>query len=138
IFDPGEDELGRDLEPAGDTTLKAFQVNSAGNTGTITHSYLQSYHDGVVPTFPANPAQDAAPFHGFDLLQIDYTDFDPGEVMTFSIDNDPNSIRQTGAPGPNEAGSISGLELGGTTVTVEFDDGSMVIGQIFRVPGSTG
>ena len=105
---------------AGDITAKQFQVNSAGGTGTITHSYLDSFHNGIDNN------------DGYDKLQVSFTDFDPGETMTFSIDNDPTSIKGTTPPGPNEAGSVSGLELSGAEITAEFDDGSLLVGHMFH------
>lgn len=112
VFDP--DKL------AGDIVAKPFQVDSAGGTGTITPNHLNSFHNGVDDD------------EGFDRLEVSYTDFDPGETMTFSIDNDPTSIKGTTSPGPNEAGSVSGLELSGTRVVVEFDDGTVLTAYAHR------
>ena len=108
---------------AGDTVAKPFTPNS-GSVGTVTHSFDSSFHNGV-------DAND-----GYDRLRIDFTDFDPGQTFTFSIDVDPTSIKGVAAPGPGEAGSVSGLELAGARVTIEFDDGSILVGEVHRVPGS--
>ena len=43
----------------------------------------------------------------------------------FSVDVDPTNIQGAADPGPNHSGSISGLEMIGGLVTVEFDDGSV-------------
>ena len=60
-----------------------------------------------------------------------FDDFAPGETFGFSIDNDPTSIKGMSAPGPNDSGSVSGLELAGSTVTIEYADGTQQTGQPF-------
>ena len=76
VFDPSG--------TAGDTTAKGFTVDSAGNTGQSGHAFLQP-HNGT-------NGQD-----GYNALRIDFTDFDPGETFTFSVDMDPTSIKGVGA-----------------------------------------
>ena len=112
---------------AGDLTAKCFTANSG--TGTV----------GLVNS--GDPCAD--PFlvphdDGYDVIELTFTDFDPGETFTFSVDVDPTTIRGTGAPGPNESGSVSGLELSGSTVEVEFDVGGTLYAYPFRQPGSSG
>ncbi|UMA66195.1 Ig-like domain-containing protein [Roseivivax marinus] len=103
VFDP--------TGAGGDATASPFTPNSgAAATGLVQ---------------PADPSSD--PFSqarngGFDVLTIDFTDFDPGEQFTFTTDIDPNSIQ--GVPGAGNAGSVSGYELIGSTVTVTFTDGT--------------
>ncbi|WP_420629839.1 hypothetical protein [Candidatus Leptofilum sp.] len=104
---------------AGDTTAKNLQVDSNASA-YVSHAFL-SPHDG-----------------GFDILEINFTGFGPGETFTFSLDVDPTSIKGTAAPGPNESGSVSGLELVGTAVTVTMADGTVLNGEIFREEGSNG
>ncbi|MEO0760776.1 MAG: hypothetical protein AAFZ09_03060, partial [Pseudomonadota bacterium] len=103
VFDP--------TGAGGDQTASVFTANSgAAATGLVA---------------PADPAVDpfSAPRNGgFDVLTIDFTDFDPGESLLFTTDVDPNSIQ--GVPGAGAAGSVSGFELIGSTVTVTFSDGS--------------
>ncbi|WP_198664879.1 immunoglobulin-like domain-containing protein [Lewinella sp. IMCC34191] len=72
---------------------------------------------------------------GFDVLTTAYTDFDPGESFTFSVDLDPNSIQ--GVPGAGDAGAVSGYEITGATVTVTFSDGSTVVSSLYE-DGSLG
>ncbi len=108
---------------AGDTTAKGFTVDSDPGVGLTGHSYAGP-HNGI-------DGDD-----GWDILEIQFTDFDPGEVFTFSIDNDPTSIKGAPAPGPGESGSVSGLEMAGATVTMQFDDGFTHIVQTFQTPGS--
>ncbi|WP_420645509.1 hypothetical protein [Candidatus Leptofilum sp.] len=104
---------------AGDTTAKNLQVDSNASAYQ-SHAFLAP-HDG-----------------GFDILEINFTGFGPGESFTFSLDVDPTSIKGTAAPGPNESGSVSGLELVGTAVTVTLADGTLLNGEIFRQEGSNG
>jgi len=75
---------------------------------------------------------------GFTQLEIDFTDFNSGEFFTFSIDADPTSIQGSNPPGPRGSGSVSGIELIGSTVMVLFDDNSVQIAQPYRIPGSKG
>lgn len=110
VFDP--------FGQGGDTVAKDLKVDHKGNTGFTGHRYLGE-HGG-----------------GFDILELDFQAFDPGEEFRFSVDVDPNSIRGVGAPGPNESGSVSGLELSGSTVTIRFEDGKELVNQTFRIPDS--
>ena len=102
----------------GDTLAKDLKVDYKGSTGFSGHRYLGE-HGG-----------------GFDIMELDFAAFDPGEEFRFSVDVDPNSIQGVGAPGPNEAGSVSGLELLGSTVTIRFEDGKELVNQTFRIPES--
>lgn len=110
VFDP--------FANAGDPVGKNFTVDQNGVGGSISHSF-DSFHDG-----------------GYDILRVDFTSFDPNEQMTFSIDVDPTSINGAPPPGPNHSGSISGLEMAGCNVAVEFSDGTSVVVQPWREPGS--
>ena len=104
---------------AGDTAGKPFTSDSGtAATGRSGHS-LTGAHDG-----------------GFDSLTVNFTDFGPGESFTFSIDTDPTSIKGSVQPGPQQSASISGLELTGATITVQFSDGSTRSGQVFVDNGS--
>jgi hypothetical protein len=104
---------------AGDTAGKAFTADSGGAaTGLSGHSFTGP-HDG-----------------GFDSLTINFTDFNPGETFTFSVDVDPTSIQGAVPPGPQQSGSISGLEASGATITVQFSDGSTRSGELFVAAGS--
>ena len=116
VFDPNG--------TAGDKVAKEFTVDSGGSATGQTGHQLSNPHDG-------NPED------GYDTLTVTFDDFEPGETLTFSIDVDPTSIKGTSAPGPNEAGSVSGLELSGSTVTVEGTDGTTVANDAFS-DGSNG
>ena len=109
VFDP--------LGTAGDTGSKNFTVDSDPGVGFQGRSFLGE-HDG-----------------GFDVLEIRFDNFTPGQTFTFSVDMDPTSTKGTQGPGPNHAASVSGFELTGAVVTVEFDDGTVLQGQNYRVPG---
>ena len=111
---------------AGDTTAKAFQANSGGAATGFTGSSLPVAHDD------GDGSGD-----GFDVLALTFDDFGPGETFGFSIDNDPTSIKGMSAPGPNDSGSVSGLELAGSTLTIEYADGEQQTSQPFG-DGSVG
>ena len=81
VFDP--------VGVAGDSLGKGFTVDADPGVGTIAHTFGGN-HDG-----------------GFDALTATFTDFGPGETLTFSADVDPTSIRGSGPPGPGESGSVS-------------------------------
>ncbi len=99
---------------AGDTTAKGFSADSGeAATGQTTHAFTDP-HNGV----------DGG--DGYDTLTVNFDDFGIGETFAFSVDNDPTSIKGATAPGPNQAGSVSGLELVGSTVTVAYSDGTAV------------
>jgi hypothetical protein len=110
VFDP--------YGQGGDTLAKDLKVDRSGGTNFAGHSY-DGPHGG-----------------GFDILELNFQSFDPGEEFRFSVDVDPNSIKGVGAPGPNESGSVSGIELIGATVSVSFEDGASLAHQTFRSPGS--
>jgi len=92
---------------AGDQTAKGLAVDSGeGVTGvvsTATADVFSQPHDGNSDD-------------GYDVLTIGFTDFNPGETVTFSTDIDPTTIK--GASTSGGAGSVSGLELSGSAVTV--------------------
>ncbi|BAY25920.1 peptidase-like protein [Calothrix sp. NIES-2100] len=110
VFDP--------FGTAGDTIDKPFTADSNPGVGTITTNYLTPKDGG---------------YFGLELL---FTDFGAGKTLTFSIDIDPTSTKGTGAPGPQESASVSGFELIGANVIVEFDDNTTLTGQLYRVPDS--
>ncbi len=112
VFDPAG--------TAGDLTAKPFTINANPGVGTVNHTFGAPLGNG-----------------GFQQLTITFTDFNPGELFTFSLDQDPTSMEGLNAPGPNDAGSVSGLEQAGSTLTVTFDDGSTQTGSLFS-DGSDG
>jgi hypothetical protein len=107
VFDP--------FGTAGDVDGKAFGLDFFDGSGTPLHAF-ESPHDGI-------GSED-----GYDVLRVDFgpgVDFAPGDLLKFSSDIDPTSIKGAIGPGPNHSGSISGLELAGSTVTVTFDDATV-------------
>ncbi|MFK7847180.1 MAG: malectin domain-containing carbohydrate-binding protein [Rhodothermales bacterium] len=116
VFDP--------TGSAGDITGQDFQADEGESQTGFTNATLESPHNNV-------DGDD-----GYDALTVTFSDFDPGDTFGFSIDIDPTSIKGSSAPGPGESGSISGLELTGTTVTVAFDDGSEYTTEVFQIDGS--
>ncbi|MEL6843004.1 MAG: ring canal kelch-like protein, partial [Bacteroidota bacterium] len=108
----------------GDATAQCF---TAGATATAVG--LVAPADICVDPFSA-PRQG-----GFDVITVDFTEFDPAELFTFGVDIDPNSIQ--GIPGAGFSGAVSGFELVGATVTVVFNDGSTLVGSLYE-EGSLG
>lgn len=101
---------------AGDTRGVPFIINSGEiETGLASHQFLVA-RDG-----------------GFEQLRIFFNDFDAGESFTFRTDIDPTSVKGTPSPGPSNAADISGLEVTGAGVTVVFDDGAQVSGELFAL-----
>ena len=117
VFDP--------TGAGGDATAECFTPDVA--LGTATGLVLPT--DICVDPFsvPRNG--------GFDVMSIDFTDFAPGEMFTFSTDIDPNSIQDV--PGAGNAGSVSGYEILGATVSVTFDDGTVLVSSLYE-DGSLG
>jgi hypothetical protein len=99
IFDPSG--LGGDVTGV---PTKAFTVN--GKTGTF--DVTASYSEGSVE-------------YGFGVMTLTFTNFDPGDALSFSIDIDPKNIR--GSDGSGAAGAVSGAELAGSHITVDYAGG---------------
>ncbi len=117
VFDPAG--------TAGDPDGKAFQLDSFTGSGTPVHGF-ESPHDGV------------GSGDGYEVLAITCgpgIDFGPGDSMTFSADVDPTSVKGAAGPGPEHSASISGLELIGATVSVEFSDGTLRVVRTGGLPG---
>ena len=88
VFDPNG--------TAGDGFAKTFTPDAGAAATGYTAFNFTSPHD-----------------NGFDVLQIEFTDFQAGESFSFSLDVDPTSIQGTATPGPSNSGYVSGLELTG-------------------------
>jgi|GEM_PF-6419179 len=103
---------------AGDPTGRNFTPTSGGSTtGQTTHA-LGGARDG-----------------GFETLTIDFNDFSVGESFGFAIDVDPTSIQGDGGS-PQNAGEISGWEISGATVTVNYNDGTSTVSRLSPIAGS--
>lgn len=70
---------------------------------------------------------------GFEQLLINFNDFSASELFTFHTDVDPTTAKGSTPPGPSNAADISGLEISGATVTITFDDGTTLTGQLFAL-----
>lgn len=117
VFDP--------IGLAGDTLGKCFTADF----GTV--------DVGLIP--PADICVD--PFlephdGGYDVLEVFFDDFDATESFGFSVDNDPTSLQGAAPTGSTGTGSVSGLELAGSTFEIELDDGTLLFGELYRVPTS--
>lgn len=108
----------------GDATAKCFDP-----TGGATEVGLVTPADVCVDPFsqPRNG--------GFDIMNIDFTEFDPGESFDFAVDIDPNSIQ--GVSGAGAAGSVSGYELIGASISITFSDGNTIQSSLYE-DGSVG
>ncbi|WP_440991677.1 malectin domain-containing carbohydrate-binding protein [Haloarchaeobius baliensis] len=108
VFDPNG--------TAGDQAAKGLNIDGQSGDGVG----VVSTADGDVFSQPHNGVNGS---DGYDVLTIEFTDFEPGETVSFSADNDPTSIK--GATlASQEAGPISGLELARSTFTVAYGDGT--------------
>ncbi len=116
VFDP--------TGTGGDATAQCFNPG-----GTATAVGL------VAPADPCATLFSAPRNGGFDVLTTTFSDFDPGESFSFSVDLDPNSIQ--GVPGAGNAGAVSGYELIGATLTVTLSDGSTLVSSLYE-DGSLG
>ncbi|HMB61997.1 MAG TPA: dockerin type I domain-containing protein [Eudoraea sp.] len=115
VFDP--------VGTAGDSTAKCLTegTNSVGNVGITVPANGGSGSDPDCTTVFAQPHNGVDNQEGFDVLTLDFTDFEPGEAFNFGVDMDPTSIKEDQTSG--DAGAISGMELIGTTVTIQFASG---------------
>ncbi len=111
-----------------------------GTGGDATASCLTANSGAAAVGFvsPANACVD--PFTGprnggYDIIGMNFTDFDSNEKFDFTVDIDPNSIKDV--PGAGGAGSVSGFELIGATITITFSDGSTVVSSLYE-DGSLG
>jgi hypothetical protein len=107
VFDPNG--------TAGDQTAKGVEIDSQSGDGVD----VVTTDSWKVFSQPHNGVDDA---EGYDVLTLEFTDFEPGETVTFSTDLDPTTIK--GASTTGGAGSISGLELSGSAVTVASAEGT--------------
>jgi PKD repeat protein len=121
VFDPGG--------TAGDSAAKGLSIDSQSGDGVG----VVSTADGDVFSEPHNGVNSS---DGYDVLTVEFADFDPGESVSFSADNDPTSIKGA-TVASQEAGPISGLELARSTVSVEYGDGGVQETQLFG-DGSAG
>jgi hypothetical protein len=113
VFDPAG--------TAGDTAAKNLQIDQFGSTGAVEPSAT----DFSAFSVPNNG--------GYNVMKVSFNSavnggFNPGETVTFSVDIDPYNIKNSGING--DAGSVSGLELTGTKVTVTYADGSTQTSEI--------
>ena len=115
VFDPAG--------TAGDSGAKGFTPDSGGSATGLQSGSFAAPHNG-------QNSDD-----GYDELTTTFDDFENGETFAFSVDIDPTSIKN--AQGTGAAGSVSGLEMSGAMVTVQYADGSTQTTQLFG-DGSNG
>ncbi|MFC5136486.1 malectin domain-containing carbohydrate-binding protein [Halorubrum glutamatedens] len=114
---------------AGDQAAKGLVIDSESGDGVG----VVSTADDDVFSQPHNGVNGS---DGYDVLTVEFTDFGPGESVSFSADNDPTSIKDASISS-QEAGPVSGLELARSTVSAEYADGSVQETQLFG-DGSAG
>ena len=123
VFDPNG--------TAGDEVAKCFTADSGAEATGLTTP------NGACGSPPFAQPHDGQAADGYDALKIGFNDFGPGETFAFSTDVDPTSIK--GDPDAGGAGSVSGLELTGATVTVVYSgDAGGTTAQTYRIPASNG
>ena len=116
VFDP--------VGTAGDSVAKCLTTGNAGNTSSAVGLTVPgnggSDNADCVSVFgqPHNGLNNA---EGYDVMSLDFTDFNPGESFVFGVDMDPTTIK--GDLSSGDAGSISGFELIGATISIEFASG---------------
>lgn len=116
VFDP--------VGAGGDATASCLTPNS-GATAT----------GFVAPTDPCVDPFSVPRNGGFDVMTVNFSDFDETESFFFTTDIDPNSIQ--GVAGAGNAGAASGYELTGSTITITFSDGSVIVSSLYE-DGSLG
>ena len=100
---------------AGDPTGEGLNIASEGGTGITTQP-------GTGDAF-SQPHNGQNADDGYDVMTVEFADFQPGEQAAFWADNDPTSVKSA-TIGSQEAGPVSGLELARATVTVTYEDGT--------------
>ncbi len=116
VFDP--------VGTAGDSVAKCL-TNGNGNSPaqvglTVTANGSGTANCATVFELPHNGLNNQ---EGYDALSLDFTDFNPAESFVFGVDMDPTSIKGDLTSG--DAGSISGFELIGSTISVTFASGAI-------------
>ncbi len=101
-----------DPNAAGGSSGKPFTIDT--KTGTFTA--VAQYREGSAS-------------QGYKQLILDFTDFNPGEALGFSIDIDPESLAEFGQT--INAGGISGAEAARSRVTYIFADGTQQNADLF-------
>ncbi|GGW32907.1 malectin domain-containing carbohydrate-binding protein [Arenibacter certesii] len=124
VFDP--------VGIAGDSAGKCLTTGNAGNSASAVGLTVPgnggSDNEDCVSVFK-QPHNGINNEEGYDVLSLNFTDFNPGESYVFGVEMNPTSIR--GALPNGDAGSISGFELIGATVTVEFASGVLYSTSLF-------
>lgn len=117
VFDP--------IGTAGDSVAKCVTEGSLsiGDVGITIPANGGSDVEDCESVF-AQPHNGINADEGYDVLSLDFTDFNPNEAFAFGVDIDPTSIKGDLTSG--DAGSISGFELIGATVRVEFADATTI------------
>jgi hypothetical protein len=132
VFDP--------FGVAGDTTGKTLTLDGGTDGGTglvVPAGGFGESAEGITYLGSGGTA-------GFEKIRLEFTDFNPGDTISFGVDMDPNSIAGAqkgtldsgaglaGAGGNNlwDVGGIGGAELSGGVFTVGFTDDTTSEGKL--------
>lgn len=113
-----------------------YQDNGSSPVG-----FTQGSHIYELPhqPFPILDPDIYVGYQGFTLNFDPNTDggFEPGEEFHFSWDTDPTNISYvTTNNGPGGGGKTNGLDLAGSKVTIEWDNGAVLTKELWYTPGS--
>jgi hypothetical protein len=101
-----------------DTLAEDLKVGETGSTGFAGYRY------------------DGRRAGGYDILELNFQEFAPGEEFRFSAAVAPDSIHRVAASASNGSNNMAGPKLLGSTVTVRFEDGHELVTQTFLNSGS--
>ncbi len=122
VFDP--------VGTAGDATAQCVTlVAQTGGNSNVGLTIPGNNGTGTDPDCVA-PFSDPNGPGGYNVMTLDFTEFEPGETVNIAVDVDPRSIE-----GFNSAGN-AGAELIGATVTVNYSNGATSTRQLWQVGNS--
>lgn len=121
VFDP--------VGTAGDQAAQCLNSSSGASATGITVPANGGSDAADCESVFAQPHNGVDNDEGYDVLTLDFTDFEPNESFVFGVDMDPTSIKGDLTAG--DSGSISGFELIGATVTITFENGTVLAASLF-------
>lgn len=126
VFDP--------VGTAGDATAQCVTlVSQTGGNGNVGLTIPGNNGTGTDPDC-VDPFSDPNGPGGYNVMTLDFTEFEAGETVNVAVDVDPRSIEGFNSAG--NAGAISGSELIGSTVTVTYSNGATATRQLWQVGNS--
>lgn len=126
VFDP--------VGTAGDATAQCVTiVSQTGGNSNVGLTIPGNNGTGTDPDC-VDPFSDPNGPGGYNVMTLDFTEFEPGETVNIAVDVDPRSIEGFNSAG--NAGAIAGSELIGATVTVTYSNGATSTRQLWQVGNS--